>query len=173
MDNVALFFLIFELKNKSPLLDSLMIFGAEYLIYAIFALIFILALKGGGKEKKALLLTILGLGIAFVLVKAIRLFFPTQRPFEVFNFTPLIDRLDYPSFPSAHTTIMSVVTFAYIYYRVKIATVLPFLLLWVGIARVYTGVHYPLDIVGGIVAGLISVHLAWQIKKWLVGTVRS
>lgn len=171
MDNAALFFLIFNFGNRSPLLDSAMIFGAEYLIYLTFVVVFILALKGGAKEKKALLLTLVGLGISLMIIKVTKLFYPEPRPFISYHLTPLIKHIADPTFPSTHTTIMATIAFSFIYYRSKAAQLLLVLLLFVGLARVYVGVHYPLDVIGGILTGLISTYLAWQIKKWLMRKV--
>lgn len=172
MDNAALFFLIFNFGNRSPLLDSAMIFGAEYLIYLTFVLVFILAFKGGIKEKKALLLTLVGLGISLIIIKVTKLFYPEPRPFISYNFTPLINHTTDPTFPSTHTAIMATIAFSFVYYRSKAAQLLLILLLFVGLARVYVGVHYPLDVIGGIITGLVSTHLAWQTKKWLIRKIK-
>ncbi len=158
---------IFELRRKFPFLDSLMIFGAEYLIYVTFGLAILLAFRFGDKEKKALLLTLISLGISILLIWVIRLFYSEPRPFVTYNIDPLIQRIKDPSFPSGHTTTMAVVAFSFYYYKSKFAPIFAIFLLWVGFARVFVGVHYPLDILGGMIAGLVSVHIAWYFKNWL------
>jgi undecaprenyl-diphosphatase len=37
----------------------------------------------------------------------------------------------------------------------------------VGFARVYTGYHYPLDLLGGVVVAVASVAFVWQMQAWL------
>ena len=75
MDNVSLFFSIFNLNGRSFVLDQSMIFATVPLIYLTFLLVFVLAIKGGIREKKAFLLTVLALPLAVLLIKTIHLFF--------------------------------------------------------------------------------------------------
>lgn len=167
MDNVSLFFLIFNLHGHSRLLDNLMVFGSTYLIYLIILFIFILGLKGGIREKKACLLILLGIPIAVLLIKGIHLFFYESRPFVAFQFPPLItEKLD-ASFPSRHATIASVMAFVFTYFKSKWSALLLLAALFVGISRVYVGVHYPLDIIGGFTVGIISIIISLQGKKLL------
>ncbi|WP_458627615.1 phosphatase PAP2 family protein [Winogradskyella sp. PC D3.3] len=73
------------------------------------------------------------------------------------------------SYPSGHAmTAMAFYGFLiYLFYRFKInsflkftiITLLIFLILSIGISRIYLGVHFPSDIVGGYIAGFIWVIL--------------
>lgn len=167
MDNVSLFFLVFGLNGQFWAIDNLMIFGAKYLIYLTILLVFILAFKAGSREKKALLFIFLAIPIAILLIKAIHIFFYEPRPYVFFNFSPLIDNNADASFPSRHASIASVVAFSYLYFKSKWALFFLFLLTWVGVSRVYVGVHYPLDIVGGIGLGVVSLIIAKQVVNLL------
>jgi|SRR3989344_2561588 len=164
MDNLGLFFLVFNLGGKNNFLDSVMIFGSEYLIYIVFALIFFLGLKGSIKEKKALILIVFALPIAVLIIKTIHLFIIEPRPFVAYNFIPLADPTDNASFPSRHTTIISTIAFGYALYKSKLTSFMLLFLVWIGLSRVYIGVHYPIDILGGAGVGLISLFTA---KKFL------
>ena len=168
MDNLSLFFLIFSLSNHSALIDTLMIFGARFIIYLTFLLMFILSFKGGTKERKALIVAILAIPIIILLIKGIHIFFYENRPYIDYQLTPLIPPYEPDaSFPSRHASIMSGIAFAYIYFKSKWAPLFLILLLWVGISRIYVGVHYPLDILGGIIVGLVSAILALQLSRFL------
>lgn len=162
-----LFFLIFNLNGRNLLLDQLMIFGTTSLIYLTILLTLILAIKGGIKEKKAFLLLILAIPIAIILIKTIHIFYFEARPFVDFNFLPIVPEDVDASFPSRHATIASVIAFAYTYLKSKWAFLLLPVMLWIGISRIYVGVHYPLDVLGGLATGLLSLILAMQIKKLL------
>lgn len=173
MDNVRGFFLIFNLNGHSLIFDNLMIFGATYLITLTILFIFVLGLKGGTREKKALLLILLGLPVALLLIKGIHLFFYEPRPFVTFHLSPLVGESANASFPSRHATILSVIAFSFAYFKSKWAPLFLILMAWVGVSRVYVGVHYPLDIAGGFLTGIVALVIAVQIKKILkIGLLR-
>ena len=72
--------------------------------------------------------------------------------------------IDNPGFPSDHALVATVVVMAVFVltpYR-KISYVLMVLALLMGIARVLALVHTPLDIVGGVAAGLVGT--LWYVK---------
>jgi undecaprenyl-diphosphatase len=167
MDNTALFFLIFNLSHRYPWLDQLMIFGAVYLIYLCALIIFILGITGKPQEQKAAGLAILSYLIALGLMEIIHLLYFEPRPFITFHLKPLIDQVPNFSFPSGHATNMAIMAFSFAFYRSKWAWLFLVAMLWVGFARIYTGVHYPLDILGGILTGFTAVAIGWQIKRWL------
>lgn len=164
--NVTLFFWMHGLVGRSLFLDTLMKFGAEPLIYIMILLILILGIIGKTNDKKAFLLLFIALPVAFFLIKIIHLFLFEPRPFVTFNFTPLAEEAANASFPSRHATISALIAFAYTYFKSKWAIFFLPLMLWVGISRVYVGVHYPLDIAGGFLVAAISVILSLQIKKF-------
>lgn len=166
MDNLSLFFLIFGASNKNNLLDFLMIFGADQLIFLMLILIFILAIKGKIPEKKAFVIFLISFPIIVLTIKTIHLFFFEPRPYITNDILPLINytKTD-ASFPSRHTTIAFIMAIPYLYYKSKWGPVLLFLAIWVGISRIYVGVHYPLDIIGGVLAGIVSIAISLQIIK--------
>ena len=160
-----MFFLIFGMNNKNLYLDYLMIFGANYVIYLTLILIFIISLKGSISERKSLILFLFSFPILILIIKIIHLFIFEQRPFIEQDIIPLINQSADAAFPSRHTAIMTTIIFSYIKSRW-----FPYLLalgIWVGFARIYVGVHYPIDILGGIITGLISLVVAKQIIKFL------
>lgn len=167
MDNTALFFQIFNLSHQNPLIAKAAIFGAEYLIFLTIILVFLLVIKAGPREKKSIFLIILGLLISEIIIQIIRIFYLEPRPFISHPITTLIKHSAEASFPSTHTTIMAVFAWAYTFYRSKYASLFLTLMLIVGFSRIVVGVHYPIDILGGIIVGFISVFIAWQIKNYL------
>lgn len=167
MDNTSLFFLIFGFNSNETILNSLMMFGAEYLVYLTLLGILMITFKGKVGERKALLLTLLALPIVVIIIKAIHLIFYEPRPFVSLNIEPLISHKADASFPSRHTSIMSAIAFAYLYCKSKWAPILILLTFWVGLSRIYVGVHYPLDILGAVIVGIVAVIIALQLKRLL------
>lgn len=165
MDNAAVFLFIFGLSNHSFPVDTLMIFGARFIIYLTFLLMLIIFLKGGERERKSLFLALVTIPIIILLIKGIHLFFYEPRPFINFHLSPLIPHEEDASFPSRHTSIVSVIAFSYVYFKSKWAPIFLLLAIWVGLARIYVGVHYPLDIIGGFLLGLVALVITLQIKR--------
>lgn len=162
MDNTSLFFLIFNLSRHSDFADNLMIFGAEFVIFLAFIFQLIFAFKGRVPERKALLLTFISIPFVVILIKFIHVFIFTPRPFVDNEILPLVNYYSDASFPSRHASIMSAVAFSYVFTKSKWAILFILLMIWVGISRIFVGVHYPLDILGGILVGIISVAIARQ-----------
>ncbi len=160
MDNTALFFPIYNLSHQSEMLDKIMVFITDYVLYLTMLLTLILAIKGKIAEKKAFLLIILGVPISILLIMEIHLFIHEPRPFVAFNFAPLADNKPDLSFPSRHATLMAVMAFSYIYFKSKWSFLFLALTALVGISRIYVGVHYPLDILGGFIVGILAMLFA-------------
>ncbi|MBI4038972.1 phosphatase PAP2 family protein [Candidatus Daviesbacteria bacterium] len=167
MDNQTLFFEIYNLSHKSPLIDTLMIFITDYVIYLTILFVFILGIIGKAEDKKAFLLTVLAIPVSILVIKLIHLFILEPRPFVTFHFSPLTDQTADASFPSRHATIMAVIAFTYTYLKSKWSLLFLLLMILVGFSRIYVGVHYPQDIAGGFAAGLISLITALELKKIL------
>lgn len=80
-------------------------------------------------------------------------------------------QLDTFSFPSGHATaamalygfLAYVLSSTYPKYRVLIWSVSIFLILLIGISRVYLGVHFPSDIVGGYLVGLLWIFIGARV----------
>lgn len=150
-------------------MDSINLFfwiGAVPLIYFLILLTFVLAIKGKTPEKKAFLLVILALPVAVLLIKGIHLFFYEPRPFVTYNFTPMVSEAADASFPSRHTTIAAVIAFSYLYFKSQWSLLFLFIMFWIGLSRIYVGVHYPLDILGGFLVGAISLKIALLIRDF-------
>lgn len=165
--NIDLFFQIHNLAYKNPLLDLLMIFGAEYLIFIVGFSVIAFFFFGKSQDKKAAILAFLGLIFAFILVKLIRVFYFEPRPFVTFPINPLVKHEADTAFPSVHTTIISTIALAYTYYKSKLGLFFLLSLLWIGFARILVGVHYPLDILGGILVGFLSIFSTTTLLKKL------
>jgi len=79
----------------------------------------------------------------------------------------LVGESAYRSFPSGHSTSAFAFGFALLFGApnkwMKWAAMIVAVLM--GLSRLYVGVHYPTDIVGGILVGLLAGWLAWLLCK--------
>ncbi|MDP4226344.1 MAG: phosphatase PAP2 family protein [Bacteroidota bacterium] len=73
-----------------------------------------------------------------------------------------------PSFPSGHTSAAFATATALSLAYPKWYVIVP-AYSWaglVGYSRMDMGVHYPSDVLGGIITGMGSAYLSWKINKW-------
>lgn len=166
--NQSLFLLIHNLSGRNVFLDDLGIFLAQYLAYFMVAAFLVLAYYQTGWRRKlyvfceGALAVILARG---VIEEIIHVFYHHLRPFSFYNFVPLIQESGW-SFPSGHMAWFFALSLTVWYFNRKWGWWFFALSFVMGIARIYVGVHWPLDILGGIVVGLLSAWFVhWILKK--------
>ncbi len=140
-------------------LDALGVFFAEYLIYILGGIVVLLFWKNLRVIFWAVLAVILA---KFGLTELIHLFWSRSRPFVENNFQVLINHAPTPSFPSGHAGACFALSFIVYHYNKKAGIFFFVASVLVSIARVFVGVHWPLDILGGAVVGIIA---GWIIVK--------
>ena len=96
------------------------------------------------------------------------------RPFQVSDaIIPLIERPASFSFPSGHTSgSFSAMLALYKWVPKKIGIPAVVLAALVGFSRIYIGVHYPTDVLGGILVGVISSVAAYYLVQYLRKKIR-
>jgi undecaprenyl-diphosphatase len=167
--NLALFHVINGMAGINPILDNTMIFAAKYLIY-IFGvfLVYIWFVKNKCRQEVlfAGYAALLGMGINII----ITLFYFHPRPFMVPTGILLIAHAANSSFPSDHATIMFSISLMLFTFRdLRLSGAIFFILAFIsGIARVYSGLHFPLDIAGSLFVALFSVWILLALKNYLI-----
>lgn len=147
-------------------MNTLIILTAKYLIILIVLIALIVFLKLYKNDRRKLLkLVILSFPISFILAKALSHFFYDTRPFVEQHIMPLIAHAPDNGFPSDHTLLAMAIT-GCVYLVNKRAGIWLFILtLILGIARVLSKVHHPIDILGSIIISAIGVYLAVLILR--------
>jgi undecaprenyl-diphosphatase len=158
-----LFFLINGLAGKSGALDWLMelVVGEHFIPVAMVMVLVAMWFLGKDalrreRNQRTVLCSILAVGFASAAVALSNQFFDRLRPFEALGdvtllFYPPTD----PSFPANTAAVgFAFAVGAWFGNRKAGYILLVLAILWC-FARVYCGVHYPLDIVGGAAIGIL------------------
>lgn len=153
------------------IIDKIMAFFAQYaleLYFVLFILAWFTLPKPESQKRHALVVTGISGVLALCFNALIGHFFFRPRPFVSLpkgTFTQLIPHSVDTSFPSDHSS--GSFGFAAGSWRNSTFWVrrsFTILAIIVAFARVYTGVHWPTDVLAGIVIGIISAKLVWVIN---------
>jgi undecaprenyl-diphosphatase len=150
-----------NLAGRWKILDYFGIFCAEYLIFflAIAALFLLLNSRKKKVDTFKFFFTVAG---SYILKIIIQLFYFRPRPFVDYEVVKLIDKSSTAAFPSGHTLVAFALAFSIYFYNKKLGVIFIFLAVLVGLGRIYTGVHYPFDVIGGI---FIAWFIAYAAQK--------
>lgn len=154
---------------KCPIVTSIMkfiSFFASPLFCIISVVLFFLIIKNKDLGK----LYTLNLVLAFILNTVIKLIFARERPIEI----NLIEEMGY-SFPSAHAMISLCVYgfLSYILVKSKLpknykiigVSLMVILTILIGISRIYLGVHFASDVLGGFACGMVFLVTYIKINR--------
>ena len=139
-------------------MNILITFVAQDLIYitSIFVIFYILLKNKNKKFIVDILYVSLSTSIAWCMANILKNIFKTTRPEQAQYILSKSESIY--AFPSGHTAYLFAMATALYFYNKKLAYIIYVIGIAVGTARVYIGVHYPIDILGGIAVG-ISVGL--------------
>jgi undecaprenyl-diphosphatase len=202
--NYALFQDINNQAGQNHLLDALMVFCANGLIFCFPLLLLFLwgrplnwrkrpLYSGEAAVIRASRNVVLWVGIACILAYALNLlvesFMFEPRPFVSHKVHLLVEHARDGSFPSDHSAwafaVVGVLLFSL--FPIVVATwqkrrdrgtawlFVPLLLMIIavvmacsiGIGRIFVGVHYPGDVLGGAVDGLVAGYVIAVLQRWL------
>ena len=155
--------------GSNPFLD------AAALLLDISALLYLMVLWAAplwASKRRALAYDFLvALLVTVLITEVLKFVIGARRPAEdypglVVLRPALFPDLSDPSFPSGHTSRAFVFAAVLgLHERKWLPVLLPYAAL-VGLARVYEGAHYPVDVLGGAAVGLAIGVLFWSFNTW-------
>lgn len=156
-------------KLRFPLLDLMMTFvttiGNGGIIWIVISLV--LLIQNDKKKKRMAFTIILSLIISSVIgLLILKPIIARPRPFLTANFNDLLIKapIGY-SFPSGHTSSSFAAGTAIYKHNKKFGHLAFILAALIAISRMYHSVHYPTDIIGGVLLGLASGIVSYKITK--------
>lgn len=160
------------LAGKSVAWDTMFVIAAEYVMFLMLAgLALFVLLKE--KERIRWIAALQALAAAFIgraiFIPVIRIFFFRSRPFLSGVVTQLVSHNPLEaSFPSGHATVMFALAFSLFFTNIRWALAYFIFATLSSLARIVVGVHFPLDILGGMLVAAFSAMLAkWLFDFWV------
>lgn len=163
-------FLDFLQTLHSPVMDFLMTTVTKFGDAGIFWCVLTLVLMINKKTRKLGFITFIAIVIDYILCNLlIKNIVARTRPYNINTAVELlIKKPSEYSFPSGHTAISFTCAFSYFFAKYKKAAFAAFVLATlVAFSRMYLYVHYPTDILGGIVIGVISGYCGNKIYNMI------
>ena len=134
--------------------------GLFWIVLGILLLLF-------PKTRKLGLLTLVSMLIGFLITNVcLKDLVARPRPYtQIPDLTILVKKPHDWSFPSGHTTASFAFAFAFYFglSRKKYSIPVFVLAALIAFSRLYVGVHYPTDVLGGLLIGTLSAVLVWNI----------
>lgn len=143
-------------------LDTSGVFFAEYFQYVLVIILVWLFRKNIRVIFWSLASAVLA---RFGIAELIRLFWSRPRPFIENNVNLLVEMAPKPSFPSGHASACFALSFVVYHYNKKAGIFFFIASFLVSIARVFVGVHWPTDILGGAAVGILVGWIIIKISK--------
>ncbi|MEE0434181.1 MAG: phosphatase PAP2 family protein [Peptococcaceae bacterium] len=150
---------------RTPLGDGLMpvltALGNAGVIWIVLGLVLLLRKRW----RRAGFLVLLALGVEALFCNVLlKPLIARPRPFQIYDVVQLLiaQPLDY-SFPSGHTGAAFAVVAALYFAKVRHWYVALIPALVIAFSRLYLYVHFPTDVLGGIVIGVFSAWLVWKV----------
>lgn len=125
------------------------------------------------ENRQAVIFALLSLAVGFTIDWIISTVFPRQRPF--LTYPDLVKNLpltiDLTSFPSRHAmavfALATSIWLSHLWHFRNWGIFLFFTALLIALSRVAAGVHYPSDIIGGMIVGVFSAWVIHENNDWI------
>ncbi len=170
--NQAVFGAIHRFAGANPLVDVLGIFFAAWLPYFLAAAFLVLVFYQETARRRFYLFAEGALAVILsrgIVTTAIHYFYFHPRPFVFYGFAPLIGESG-SSFPSGHMAWFFALAMTIWFTDRRWGWWFLLLTALMGIARIYAGVHWPYDILGGAAIGIASgVFVRWLLRDFRNG----
>lgn len=158
-----IFILINNLAFKNSVADLVGIFVTRWVIVILTTVAAIVVAKKG---KVMTISAILALILVLAADRFLNLAFPVNRPFIENQVQLLVEKPADLSFPSTHAAISAAAAVFWFSHSKLLGVVGVILAILVGVSRIFVGVHWPSDVLGGWVLGVAVYITSVKLTNW-------
>ena len=166
--DINFFYFFNNLAGRSRFFDALVVFLAgyfQYLLIAIFLLLLFFSKYAKREKLRIFWITVVSTIVArFGVTELIRFFYHRLRPFVTYQAHQLLSGNEW-SFPSGHSAFFFAMATAIYLYNKKWGIGFFLAAILMNISRVIAGVHYPSDINGGAIIGIIVAYVVFYFAE--------
>ncbi|MCY7754599.1 bacitracin resistance undecaprenyl-diphosphatase BcrC [Bacillus haynesii] len=165
--NIDAFRFINDLGKEYSMLNPVVYFMAEYMMYFLALGLVVYWLTRTTKNRLMVIYAVIAFVVAEILGKIMGSLHSNYQPFATLpNVNKLIEHEIDNSFPSDHTILFFSIGFLIFLFHKKTGWLWLVLAFAVGISRIWSGVHYPLDVAAGALLGVLSaLFVFWTAPK--------
>lgn len=136
------------------------IFGAQYLYLVVIVVASVwFLMQPKLKQKEILFLFCICAPLIYIASLIASFLCYNPRPFVLGHFKPLITHKATNGFPSHHMLLTSALSAVIFIFNQRLSSILWILVLFVGISRIYVGVHHFIDVAGGVLISVVIVSM--------------
>lgn len=172
MVSQQIFYYLNSLAGKSICFDTAVIFFGQYLVYWLVAGLFAFLIFGKDKKRELKMIILSTISVVLsrlIITEIIRYFYFVSRPFINNVVYQLLFHETSGSFPSGHAAFFFALAMAVYFFHKKWGIVFFTGAILIGISRIIAGIHWPIDILGGAIIGILS---AWLVKFFYTAIIK-
>jgi len=170
--NVNLFDIFFGFAHQNVFLDYLGIFFADYMQYVLAAIFLILFFSKKHKKQHRTMVvvaTMSAIAARYIVKPLIVFFYAEPRPFiALTQIKPLVKVMtseNLQSFPSGHTLFFFALATTVFLFNKKLGVWFLISAALISFARIYVGVHWPIDVFAGVIIGILTGMVGHYLYK--------
>ncbi|MED1787372.1 undecaprenyl-diphosphatase [Brevibacillus laterosporus] len=165
--NIDVFRSINDLGKQYAALNPGVVFIAEYMVYFLGLGLVVYWFTRNHRNRMMVIQAVITFILAEILGKLAGLFYSHYQPFAVLqDVNQLVEHAIDNSFPSDHSILFFSICASFWLMRKKEGWLWLVLAVFVGLSRVWVGVHYPVDVITGALLGFISaLFVYWAVPK--------
>ena len=148
-------------RISSPASDFVMVFVSDSVTAGLLWFVMAAVMMCSPRYRAMGMAVVVSVCVTYLVTDAVlKPLFDTMRPFETMDVQPIVPAPDNASFPSGHTASSFAAATAMFLFDRRIGSVAGAYACLVGFSRMYLFMHWPADVVGGALVGILCTLFA-------------